>query len=83
MVVGIDGSKFFDFCNPLYGLDFGYNNLLFFLNRCGGLFVLGINVDDELVLVDLNLVKCLFGVDEFKGFTPIELLSSMGTHIIK
>lgn len=83
MVVGIDSCKFFDFRYPWYCLDFRDNNLLFFLNWCWGLLCFGINVDDELVLVDLDFVKCLFGVDEFEGFTPIELLSSMGTHTIK
>ena len=83
MVVGLDGGEIFDLGDSAEGLNFGDDDLLFFLDGGGGGFRLCVDGDDELIFVGFEFVEVGFGVNKFEGFGPVELFSSMGAHGIK
>ena len=57
MIVGFNGSKFFDFGDPGNSLYFRNNNLLFFLNGSSGRLWFRGKADDQFVFIDLELIE--------------------------
>ena len=83
MVVGPYHCKVFYFSDSPHSLDFGDDDLLFFLDGRWLLLGLRTNWNDEFIFIDLQFIEVSFGVNEFERLRPITLFSSMGTHAIK